>query len=72
MSFPLFGYAKVGAGKKKVYISQLGGRGKEKEFLLSYAVLTSPNKDETAAHGYAPTFIGSCPVGVLQSHLFFT
>ena len=35
-----------------------------------YTVLTSSNKDETAVHGYGPTFIVSCRVGVLQSHLF--
>ena len=35
-----------------------------------YTVLTSPNKDETAVHGYGPIFIGgSCRVGVSQSHL---
>ena len=32
--------------------------------------LTSPNKDKTAVHGYGPTFIGSCRVGVSQSQLF--
>ena len=26
--------------------------------------------DETAVHGYGPTFIISCRVGVSQSHLF--
>ena len=36
-----------------------------------YTVLTSPNKDETAVHGYGYTFIGFCRVGVSQSHLFF-
>ena len=35
-----------------------------------YTVLTSPNKDETAVHCYGPTFIGSCRVGVSQSHFF--
>ena len=32
-----------------------------------YTVLTSPNKDETAVHGYGSTFIGSCRAGVSQS-----
>ena len=36
-----------------------------------YTVLTSSNKDETAVHGYSPTFIGSCRVGVSQNHLFY-
>ena len=30
-----------------------------------------PNKDETAVHGYGPTFMGSCRVWTAsQSHLF--
>ena len=36
-----------------------------------YTMLTSRNKDETAVHGYGPTFVGSCRVGVSQSHLFY-
>ena len=32
---------------------------------------SSPNKDETAVHGYGPIFMGSCRVwAVSQSHLF--
>ena len=32
---------------------------------------SGPNKDETAVHGYGPTFVGSCLVwAVSQSHLF--
>ena len=32
---------------------------------------SSPNKDETAVHGYGPIFMGSCRVWeVSQSHLF--
>ena len=36
-----------------------------------YTVLTRPNKDQTAVHGYGSTFIGSCHVGVSQSLLFY-
>ena len=37
-----------------------------------YTVLTSPNKDETAVHGYGPTFIGSVLVLVSRKAIFFT
>ena len=36
-----------------------------------YTVLTSPNKDETAVHGYGLTFIGSVVVLVSRKAIFF-
>ena len=36
-----------------------------------YTVLTSPSKDETAVHGYGPTFIGSVVVLVSRKAIFF-
>ena len=36
-----------------------------------HTVLTSPNKDETAVHGYGPTFIGSVIVLVSRKAISF-